>query len=219
MGIIQYYPLSRVRTGFTTTGGIYLLDGKPYKGPYYIAYTGEVFAGKNPVIGDNRLLTPLQSSNNGLTLSGITSIDSYNSLARNSAQSNQTIDPSYKEGFAKLKQINPYYPAPSETDYGRGYFKRYFAKRVVDNGYILEISYEDWNTIQSKQDASYENYEITDMLWQLTGPLKDTRVSQYQVKGGVLDTNKRVTEGKAKNFIGLIEFIGGDYTKFARITG
>lgn len=217
MGIIQYYPLSRVKTGFTTAGGAFLLDGKPYKGPYYITYTGEVFAGKNPVIGENKLLTPI-NTNNDLRVSGVSSIDSYNGLARNSAQANQTADPSYQEGFARLKQIVPHYPKPLEPDYTRGYFKRYFAKRVSDRGYIIEVSYNDWNTIQSKGDPSYESYETTDMLWQLTGPLKDTRVSQYQVKGGVFDTNKRVTEGKAKSFIGLLEFIGGDYTKFARVT-
>ena len=56
------------------------------------------------------------------------------------------------------------------------------------------------------------------MLWQLTGPLHDTRVSQYQVQGGVYDTNKRVTEAKQVGFRGIIEFIGGDYVKFAQIT-
>jgi len=61
-------------------------------------------------------------------------------------------------------------------------------------------------------------YEYTTLLWQLTGPLHNTRVSQYQVKGGVYDTNKRVTEARAIGFVGLIAFIGGDYTKFARIT-
>jgi hypothetical protein len=56
------------------------------------------------------------------------------------------------------------------------------------------------------------------MLWQLTGPLNDTRISQYQIQGGVFDTNKRVTEAKQKGFNGIIDFIGGDYTKFAKIT-
>ncbi len=61
-------------------------------------------------------------------------------------------------------------------------------------------------------------YETADILWQLTGPLNNKRISQYQVQGGVYDTNKRVTEAEAKTFRGLVEFIGGDYTKFARIT-
>ena len=57
-----------------------------------------------------------------------------------------------------------------------------------------------------------------DMLWQLTGPLNDTRKSQYQIVGGVFSTNKRVTEAKQKSFRGIVEFIGGDYVKYARIT-
>ena len=56
------------------------------------------------------------------------------------------------------------------------------------------------------------------MLWQLTGPMYDTRKSQYQIVGGVYTTNKRVTEAKQVGFRGITEFIGGDYTKFAKIT-
>jgi hypothetical protein len=56
------------------------------------------------------------------------------------------------------------------------------------------------------------------LLWQLTGPLNDTRVSQYQIKGGIINTNRRVTEQKALSFRGLVEFIGGDYVKFAKPT-
>ena len=63
------------------------------------------------------------------------------------------------------------------------------------------------------------SYETTSMLWQLTGPLNDTRVSQYQITGGVFDTNRRVTLAKEKSFTGIVEFIGGDYIKFAKITG
>jgi nitric oxide reductase activation protein len=40
----------------------------------------------------------------------------------------------------------------------------------------------------------------------------------YRGDYGVYDTNKRVTEAKQKTFRGIVEFIGGDYVKFARIT-
>ena len=84
------------------------------------------------------------------------------------------------------------------------------------SSYIMEISYTDWATIKSKED--YEDYQTIELFWQLTGPLNDKRISQYQIKGGVYDTNKRITEGKAKGFNGLVDYIGGDYTKYARIT-
>ena len=106
-----------------------------------------------------------------------------------------------------------------ESDYQVGSFIRYFAKNISGPGYIFEISQGDYANIQNGlSPIDFRIYETTSMLWQLTGPLKDTRVSQYQIKGGVYDTNKRITEQKALTFRGLIEFIGGEYTKFAKIT-
>jgi hypothetical protein len=105
-----------------------------------------------------------------------------------------------------------------ESYYQTGYFTRYFAKKVNMNSYIMEISEDDWTNITNNEDLTYEDYEVMEMFWQLVGPKNDQRVSQYQVNAGVYDTNKRVTEGKAKSFNGLVEYIGGDYTKYARIT-
>ena len=56
------------------------------------------------------------------------------------------------------------------------------------------------------------------MLWQLTGPLNDKRISQYQIQGGIIETNKRVTEAKNKGFNGIVAYIGGEYTKYTKPT-
>ena len=83
----------------------------------------------------------------------------------------------------------------------------------------MEISQMDYSQLQNGNvSPTVLGYESTSMLWQLTGPLKNTRKSQYEIQGGVYDTNKRVTEVKQKGFNGIVEFIGGEYTKFAKIT-
>ena len=83
----------------------------------------------------------------------------------------------------------------------------------------MEISEQDWAQVgNGNVDKGLLSYETTDMLWQLTGPMYDTRKSQYQIIGGVYTTNKRVTEAKQNTFRGIVEYIGGDYTKFAKIT-
>jgi len=118
-----------------------------------------------------------------------------------------------------LVELNSYNPFPISDDYAKGYFIRYFAKNPSGPGFIIEISQEDWSLIQNNQIGdNVVGYETTDMLWQLTGPLHDTRISQYQIQGGVYDTNKRVTEAKQKGLNGIVSYIGGDYTKFAKIT-
>lgn len=219
MAYIKYYPLSRVQTGLNTRGNIYALDGEPYTGPYYLTYDGKAFTGINPTIGGNDLLIPLGSVG-GARQTASSTVNAYNrTIVNNKTKSlDKAFQPTTTTVAGNLKQVTPYYPLILEEDYSRGYFMRYFAKRIADKGYIMEVTRENWNLIKGGLDPTYMDYEVEDMMWQLTGPLKDTRVSQYQVKGGIETTNKRITEQKAKTFIGLVEFIGGDYTKFARIT-
>ena len=215
---IKYYPLSRVKTNLNTRGGTYLLNGKPYVGSYYLTYKGEAYTGINPAVGGNELLTPAPPP----SAAGQRFTGKYGAIAKTTAPgTGETFTPAiiYADGSTgTLQALLPSTPVLTEIDYARGYFTRYFAKRIADKGYIFEILQSDWARAQNAEDAFYEEYEYVDMLWKLTGPLTDKRVSQYQVIGGVETTNKRVTEAKAKSFIGLIEYIGGDYTKFARIT-
>jgi len=214
MGIIKYYPLNRIKTGLYTRGTAYALDGKPYTGAYYLTYKGDAYTGANPTFGDNEELSPISSA-------ARVDLSPYSQFSPTSTSGKQTAA---AKSLAKvvitpgtLKQLAPYTPLVLDSDYARGYFTRYFIKRIADKGYVREVSYSDWTIVTNGNDPTYEEYEAVDMLWQLTGPLRDTRVSQYQVKGGVFDTNKRVTEAKSKSFIGLKEFIGEEYTKFARI--
>jgi hypothetical protein len=220
---LKYYPLAGIEQNKYTRGNQFILpDGTPYTGRYYLTYDGKAFTGINPVLGRNELLVPvtqpkLKESSvlvPGTPLPAGQSEEIIGPYARARVQSG------FGENSIQLTELKPYFPTPSDSDYARGYFTRYFAKTVSGAGSVFEISKTDWTMIQNG-DILAENilgYESIDMLWQLTGPLNDTRVSQYQVKGGVFDTNKRVTETKNKVFNGLLEYIGGEYTKLARIT-
>jgi hypothetical protein len=83
----------------------------------------------------------------------------------------------------------------------------------------MEISPQEYTAFINgtvNYDVSY--YQVVDILWKLTGPLNTVRISQYDIRAGIIDTNKRLIENANKNFLGLMEFIGGDYTKFSRPT-
>jgi len=219
---LRYYPLAAIQENKYTRGNQFLLPDKtPYTGRYYTLYNGRSFTGINPVLGTNIPLTPINEPKltdasllvSGRSLLSGQNLDITGPYAASRVQNSQG-------GSLVLTELTSYFLDPQADDYARGYFTRYFAKTVSGPGYVFEISKIDWTKIQNG-DIAVENilgYESIDMLWQLTGPLKDTRVSQYQIKGGVFDTNKRVTEAKNKVFNGLLEFIGEDYTKFARIT-
>lgn len=217
--MIKYYPLSRVKTNLYTRGNVYVLpNGKFYTGRYYLTYKGEAYTGANPVVGTNQPLTrrELSPDTNSPTLGGDPTITGNFKFNEYNVALSQNTD-----GVARtnLQDIKPYYPVPVASDYQVGYFTRYFAKIVTGPGYIFEISQNDYANIQNNNlPTNFRIYETTSLLWQLTGPLNDTRVSQYQIKGGIINTNRRVTEQKTLSFRGLIEFIGGDYVKFAKPT-
>jgi len=216
--MIKYYPQTRIKTDLYTRGTAYKLpDGTPYTGRYYLLYDGTAYAGANPTVGTNQQLTPIDqqiasiyniatNSQNGALV--VSSQNSFANLKTNSRTNN-----------LQLEELTPYYPVPIQSDYQLGYFTRYFAKNTTGPGYILEISKNDYANVKNgAYNSTNFLYEVTTLLWQLTGPLNDTRLSQYQIQGGVYDTNKRVTEARSIGFKGLVEYIGGDYIKFAKIT-
>ena len=209
---LKYYPATRVRTNLYTAGNEYQLpNGKPYSGRYYEVFDGTVYAGINPIVGTNELLTPISDNSTSVARS-VNSTAYVTSKTQGSATNLPNSD-------VTLTELVPYYPILIPSDYQQGYFIRYFAKSVTGPQYVIEISQADFVQLQNGNvSPTVLGYEHTSMLWQLTGPLYDTRISQYQIQGGVFDTNKRVTEAKAKGFNGIIAFIGGDYTKYAKIT-
>lgn len=213
---LRYFPLTRIKTDLYTRGNEFITpDGAPYNGRYYETYNNKAFTGIDPVLGESIPLVRKTAPRGNTQIGGANSTFANDYVALNLAK--QATDSLSID--AQLTSLAPHYPVPLDSDYARGYFTRYFAKTVSGPGYVIEISQLDWSKIQ---DGNVSNtvlgYETMDMLWQLTGPLNDTRKSQYQIVGGVFSTNKRVTEGKQKSFRGIVEFIGGDYTKYARIT-
>jgi len=209
---LKYYPLTRMKTDLYTRGNQFVTpDGKFYAGKYYKTFDDKAYVGANPVVGTNvelrEVKLDLEHANIGRppTLEA----DTYTVVAENPRVVSDGL----------LEELIPYYPEPIPSDYQQGYFLRYFAKNVTGPQYVVEISQIDYYLLeQNKIAPNILSYQYVSMLWQLTGPLRDKRVSQYQIIGGVFDTNKRVTENTQKGFRGIEEFIGGDYTKFARIT-
>ena len=216
--MIKYYPQTRIKTDLYTRGNAYKLpNGTPYTGRYYLLYDGIAYTGVNPVVGTNQQLTPINSRSSTITNSTASPSTQYAVTTFKNSFSNKNNNTTLSN--FELKELVPFYPTPVESDYQLGYFTRYFAKNTTGPGYILEISQNDYaNVTNGVYNSTSLLYEITSLLWQLTGPLNNKRLSQYQIQGGVFDTNKRVTEAKTVSFKGLVDYIGGDYIKFARIT-
>lgn len=215
--MLRYYPSFRVKTDLITQGSEYRIGRIPYKGKYYLTYDGKAFSGANPIVGPNQQLTKIDNTyiedfSSNLSLEG-----------NNFGISIDGVPNEIKKGI--LNTINntkrgapiPYFPNPIESDYKKGYIMRSFIKKVNDMGFITEISQEEYDNFQNGTvDYDVSFYLTYQIMWKITGPLNNVRLGQYETRAGIIDTNKRLVETGNKTFLGLTDFIGGDYTKFAR---
>lgn len=209
--MLRYYPASKVITNLTTSGTEFTgQDGKVYSGKYYLTYDGKAFSGPSPEVGPSNPLNRIPAYPTAPGLNTLLLTDKQKrDLANKSG-----INPNRIQG-----RPNSYYPQPLESDYKKGYVIRYFTKKENEKGYVIEISQDEYNSIvNGTADYDISMYQTTKILWKLTGPLKNQRQSQYNVIPGIIDTNQRLTEAANKTFLGIVDFIGGDYAKFARPT-
>jgi hypothetical protein len=207
---LRYYPSFRIIENLNTKGGEFTLDGKPYSGKYYEAYDGRAFSGPTPESGDNKELKRITKY---ISAPGLNNMNISENQKKNIAAQSPT----------NLNRIpgkpNSYYPNPTEEDYKKGYLIRYFTKKENEKGFVIEISRDEYNSIvDGTADYNISIYQTVQILWKITGPLKNKRTSQYNTTAGIIDTNERLVDSANKTFLGIKDFIGGDYTKFARPT-
>lgn len=209
--MLRYYPSFRIKTDLITNGSEYKTSSGPYKGKYYMTYDGRKFTGPNPIVGPNQELYSNIQQTESIFLNDSGLPENVKSAI------SQKTGAGLKKVQAKRGAPTPYFPIPNEFDYKKGYIMRSFVKKVNDLGFITEISDEEYDNFQNgtvDYDVSY--YLVYQIMWKLTGPLNSTRVGQYDVRAGIIDTNKRLVENANKTFLGITDFIGGDYSKFAR---
>jgi len=207
---IRYYPSNRVQTGLKTQGGEFTLNGNDYRGLYYTTYDGNTFSGPDPITGPSlklqpALIQPVTLDPNA-TAEQITANQIYNSI---------TTVPNLAT-FQVPKSFNP---QPTDQDYKAGYFTRYFAKKRTMAGFVIEVDQPTYTSLQTADSVyDYVTYQATSVLWQLTGPLHNTRPPGKYPIAGIIDTNTRLVAAKEPTFQGLTDYIGGNYTKFSKPT-
>lgn len=218
---LRYYPISKIKTNLITTGGELLVNGVPYSGLYYETFDGRLFSGPNPIVGKNEPLVKaseyFKNSPDGDSRKTAFSNASYNSPSSTTSQASSAIGT--KKAANASDSPMSYFPYPLDTDYTRGYIYRYFAKKINQSGYVTEISPTEYDEFQNgKVNYDVSMYLTAQLQWKLTGPLNTRRLSQYDVRAGIIDTNKRLVENLDKTFLGIKAFIGEDYTKYTKPT-
>lgn len=213
--MLRYYPSFAIQPNLNTAGTEFTLNGQPYSGRYYETYDGRAFTGPTPEVGPSEPLEriPNYLSAPGLSTSGLSTKGVKNLASKTGVAASTSTDTRIPG------QPNAYYPQPTEQDYKKGYITRYFTKKENERGFITEISQDEYNSIvNGTADFDISIYQTTTILWKLTGPLNTTRQSQYNIIPGIIDTNRRLTESANRTFLGIVDFIDGDYSKFAKPT-
>ena len=209
--MIRYYPSFAIKGNQITKGNEFFLEGEPYSGKFYYDYKGDAYTGPDSVHGSNLFLTPINNTKNKVLSMNTRDLSSFEI----EAQQNTRIQEFSSRGL----EPTTYYPQPIDSDYQKGYITRYFAKKINQSGYVTEISpaeYVAFTNGEVRYDVSF--YQVVSILWKITGPLNSQRISQYDIRAGIIDTNKRLTDAAEPNFVGIVAFIGGDYTKYAKPT-
>jgi hypothetical protein len=229
---LRYYPSSKIKPNKKTKGNEFTLNGKPYVGIYYSTFDGKFFTGANPVIGKNQELKKIQFysgaeylNNNSLTPQMRNQFSYQTNLKPLPGSGTDDIGPIQQMSTRRVPtaqfkgEPTSYFPIVLDTDYTKGYIMRFFVKRINSSGFVTEISDQEYNAIQAgttPYDISF--YLTTKIMWKLTGPLHTKRISQYDIRAGIVETNQRLVETAEKTFLGIKDFIGGKYDKYAKPT-
>jgi len=189
-----------------TYGNEYVVasTGQDYIGLYHITNQGIVYTGKNPNTPNNQLLL---TKNQSAVLNETS--QQYVSLKQQQGNQFKLILPDPPSYFAQ----------PTESDYQRGYFTRYFTKKINDRGIstLKEIDQQTYSKINSNS-KDYDSYmwKTAESKWVLTGSLNDTIVGGV-VKKGVRNANYNLIL-RASQLVEGLEYFVTDYTQFAHLS-
>ena len=163
---MSYIPKSKINILDTIGGEFVFRDNNKsqnllipedyYVGPYIETSKGLFYAGNNP----NNLSRPLKRPESGDDVFG---------PSEDVSLFNQIKTPIFNK-FKKTKSINGTKNIPSEQDYRKGWYFRYFAKKVNEDFSYIEIDNKSYTSILKKSVAYDTNlYKVGKVKWSLEG--------------------------------------------------
>ena len=151
----RYIPKSKVSI-LETTGNEFVIasTNQPYKGKYMELSNGTFFAGNNPQNPGEELLKRQE-------LSVSFGVSKNNSVYRK-------LKRPVHDRLSKKSVIPVNKPQPTNKDYERGYFTRYFCRRINDQYNYFEIDKKTYISLNSKtENYDYNLYVMGEIKWTL----------------------------------------------------
>ena len=151
---MAYKPKSKFNV-LDTPGGrlVYKSNYSPYVGKYIELSNGKFYAGSDPSNLGGELIIPL--STNRITDNKNSNV--YSSIRLETANFLSTV-----------KAIYPFKNIPTEDDYKKGYYNRYFAKKINEPRGYIEIDSDVYNSInEGKKEYDFRLYIVGSITWNL----------------------------------------------------
>ena len=153
---MPYFPKSKVNIKEAYTGEFVYKEGrKAFKGKYLELSNGRYYAGTDTInLEDELVKVKEEPSNNRIG----NSFDS---------QKYSLLKKKKKKFLQNTIRVPINKPKPTEEDYDRGYYVRYFAKRINQLKGYIEINLDTFQKIQEKTDYDHHLYIIGSITWAL----------------------------------------------------
>ena len=161
---MQYIPKHKINQLLASDGElVFVKSGKPYVGPYIETADGKLYAGSNPYkLNRSILLKKVTPTPTSFTFSVERDTRIYN-----------VVNKKLKSDVAKFKPIPATKPQPTEKDYEKYKFKRYFVKRINSQFGYFEIDKKTYDSINGKkQEYDFYLNEVGQIEWALVGDTK-----------------------------------------------
>tara|TARA_R110002012_G_scaffold98433_1_gene236012 strand:+ start:8416 stop:9306 length:891 start_codon:yes stop_codon:yes gene_type:complete len=165
---MAYIPKSKINI-LNTPGGKFIVKStnQEYIGDYIELSNGKYYVGNNPTNLNQELILPLSTDRLGI---------SQNSYIYNN------LKPEIVNFHSKNKFIYPSKTIPTSKDYNKGYYTRYFAKKVNEPRGYIEINVDVFNSIsQQKREYDYYLYKVGSLTWNLKNGTRKANSINLQI--------------------------------------
>lgn len=218
----MYFPKSKIIEGLYTNGGeyVYRQTKEEYVGYYHKFYNGKIFTGKT---SKSNPTYELELTLEGIEKDQLSVLNTKNKIALFLNDPDPEVDkeqwsqseivtylrvkglPTNKEKPREIPQS--FYPSPTEKDYEKTYFIRYFAAKINQKNDFIEISKKTYDKLKKEdKEWMWDRYIIFEVIWTITA---ETEKKVSEINRNILYLVQRRIKRN-----GLIAFLGGKYSKF-----
>lgn len=167
---MPYFPKSKVNIKEALIGEFRYKNSKePFNGKYLELSTGRFYEGTDVINLGREIVKIAEEPSNNIIGS------SYDS------QKFSILSPKKKKFLKNTKTIPTNKNIPTEEDYQRGYYTRYFVRRINQPKGYIEVNFDVVKKLQEKKDYDYNLYEVGSIIWALKNGTRKTNYSNLQL--------------------------------------